>query len=105
MKLISKVLLAAALLSSGAAFADDLVVQRIDHANGPATYVTAPAQNRSFVSSDNRGATIGVYAGSRSVGGRDAGVRGNVGLNDEQGRTLVPIHHGRGQTSYTSVQR
>ena len=68
MKLPSKVLLAAVLLSAGAAFADDLVVRRIEHPNGPATYVTAPAQGRGFVSSDGSGATIGVYAGSRSLG-------------------------------------
>ena len=105
MKLTSKLLLAAAILSSGAAFADDLVVRRIDHPNGPATYVTAPAQGRGFVSTDSSGTTIGVYAGSRSFRGRDEGVRGNVGLNDAQGRTLVPIHQGRGQTIYTSVQR
>jgi hypothetical protein len=107
MKIISKSILAAlavTLLSSGAVFADD-VVRRIDHPNGPATYVTAPAEDRAFASTERRGATIGVYAGNRSFGGRDEAGRSEIGLTDAQGRTLVPIHQGRGQTLYTPVQR
>ena|SRR5947209_16778155 len=107
MKIISKISLAAlavSLLSSGAVLADD-VVRRIDHPNGPATYVTAPSEDRAFTAPDRRGATIGVYAGNRSFAGRNETANGGVGLTDAEGRTLVPIHYGRGQTIYTRIER
>ncbi|HEV7406154.1 MAG TPA: hypothetical protein VGO11_24620 [Chthoniobacteraceae bacterium] len=99
MKLISKTLLAAlavTVLSSGAAFAD---VRRIDHPNGPPTYVTAPPDDRGFGWWGNRhGATIGVFAGERSFGRRHEAPRSEADLNDAHGRALVPMHQGRGQT-------
>jgi hypothetical protein len=86
--------LAATLLSSGAVFADNAIT-RIDHPNGPATYVSTP----------DRGATIGVYAGDRSFGRRQETARSESGSSDSSGRTLVPIHHGRGQVDYVAAHR
>jgi hypothetical protein len=108
MKLIPKTLFAAlavTLLTSGSLFAAD-AVRRIDHPNGPATYVTAPGEGRGFLSPESRGGTtIGVYAGERSFGRRDREARYEVGLNDSEGRTMVPLHRGRGQTLYIPVER
>lgn len=101
MSILSKSILAAlavTALSSGAAFADN-VVTRIDHPNGPATYVAGPEHGRGFVDRGG-GVTIGVFAGDRSFGARV-----EPGMYDASGRTLIPIHHGRGQVDYMAVAR
>jgi hypothetical protein len=96
--------LAGSLLSSGALFADN-VVTRIDHPNGPATYITTPDRGRDFAAERRSGPTIGVYAGQRSFGRGLEAVRTETGLTDSSGRTLVPFHHGRGQVDYIAVER
>jgi hypothetical protein len=99
MKTPSKTLLATlavTLVGATAAFADH-TVRRIDHPNGPATYVAAPH--------DRSTATIGVYAGERSFGGRDVTVRTDANMKDSGGRTLVPLHRGRGEVIYVPTQR
>ena len=98
MKTLSKSLmtaLAVAILGSGAAFAEH-TVQRIDHPNGQPTF--APARHPRTT------ATIGVYAGGRAVGDREVVTKAEVGNTDINGRTLVPIHRGRGEVLYVPVQ-
>jgi len=102
MKPISPTLLAAlavTLLTSSAVCAAD-AVRRIDHPNGPATYVTAPAETPTWV--HHSGPTIGVFAGERSVG---HATRAEASLNDSESRPAVVIQQGRGQTLYVPAQR
>jgi hypothetical protein len=97
--------LAVTCLASSVVFADD-AVRRIDHPNGPATYVTAPGEGRGVLARDNRSsATIGVLAGGRSFGARDQMTRSDVSLSGSDTVTIVPLHHGRGQTDYIRVER
>lgn len=105
MKVYSSILLAALAFtfSSTPALAEHLV-HRIDHPNGPATYVTKPDESRRSVFQGSRGATIGVYAGERSFGRQDRETRWEP-MTDNEGRMLVPIHNGRGQTQWVPVQR
>jgi hypothetical protein len=103
MKLISPTVLAAlavTLLNSSAVFAED-TVRRIDHPNGPATYVTVPSDARGFAWNESSG----VFAGDRSFGWHDRALRSDAGMNDREGRTLLPIHRGRGQTLHAPVER
>ncbi len=99
MKTYSKIAisaLAVGLLSASAASASH-EVRRIDHPNGPATYMAAPHTARE--------ATIGVYAGARSFASRDHSVRTGAGLASPTCRTQIPVHNGRGQTRYVTVER
>lgn len=89
MKTLSRITLAAVaatFLSTGAAFADH-TVRRIDHPNGPATFVATPHE---------RTTTIGVYAGERSFQSSDRAV---VSRADDRERPIV-LHMGRGQRLY-----
>ena len=107
MKLISPLTLVAlaVTLSSSALLADD-IVRRIDHPNGPATYVTARVDNREPSSWERRsGPTIGVLAGERSVGARERTTRVEAGSGDQDDRGNVVIHKGRGQTWHVPAQR
>jgi hypothetical protein len=96
--------IAVTLLSSSALFATD-VVRRIEHPNGPPTYVTAPAEARGFAAPESRSATMGTYAGDRSFGEHEQAARAEAGLNDTDGRTTAPLHRGRGQTRYIQIER
>jgi hypothetical protein len=106
MKTLSKMVLvslAATLLGSGASFAEQ-VVRRIDHPNGQSTYVVVPRERA------HRVPTIGVYAGeTRTYAGErvldgDVIVRSQPGMTDPQGRTMIPLHRGRGEVIYVPVQ-
>lgn len=102
MNTLSKILLtiaAAVTVGSGAAMADT-VVRRIDHPNGPPTFVTVPEEYRS--------PTIGVYRDGYVVEGpvvEEVVVESAPGKTDSLGRTLIPIHRGRGEVIYVPIGR
>jgi hypothetical protein len=94
MKSISKLSLLAALATivSSAAYADDPQLQnRI-------------AMQRQEAERYQPTATIGVYADERAIGERYVTVRTEPGMTDASGRTLVPLHLGRGEVIYVPVQ-
>lgn len=94
MKILSKPILltlAATLLGTGVGFSEH-VVRRIDHPNGPATYIPAPHER------SERVPTIGVYAGESRFHSRREGVveRSVEGRTNAERRATLPIHRGRG---------
>jgi hypothetical protein len=87
---------AVALLGASSAYADHMV-RRIDHPNGPPTFIPVPHERAR--------ATIGVYAGERSFATRQTEVRRWARQRDSEGRTLVPLHRGRGEVISVPVER
>lgn len=97
MKTLSKVsllALAATLLATGSAIADNVygyVVKRIDHPNGQPTFATVPVE---------RPSSVAVYIEGRTFG-RPVVVERNIIVREDELRTRpVVIQRGRGETLY-----
>ena len=101
MNTLTKILLtaaAAAAIITGVAMGDT-IVHRIDHPNGPPTFVAVPERDRA--------PSIAVYSEGYIIEDQPLTLvlEEAPGNTDSLGRTLIPIHRGRGEVFYVPIER